>query len=159
MKTFPGTRTVLGLMGFYILVWGTVSIWKWAGTNLSGFSRELVQWVLPACDMYAMCRFLFPALGWMSTTESVTLFWASTLFFWVPWVIARAIIVLLEIKSPYLIGLLYFLAFVEGSLLHLVWNRRAYRTHGVVILRDSSMRSAGSLENDTMNETQGRGER
>ena len=159
MKTaFPGTRTVFRITGFFIVLRIAWDVSAWAGVNLSGFGPELTNMVTFSFTFYAGSRLLIPALGLMSVNESVSLFWAGFFFFWVPFVSMRGIIVLLEINSPYMIGLLYFLAFIEGCLIHMIWNIRAFRTHKVICLREASVQSDCSFKNDMISDVQSKKE-
>jgi hypothetical protein len=155
MKTmFPGTRTTFRITVFFVVLSVALEVWEWAGSNFSGFGLELSHWVLFASVYYAGSRCLIPAFGLMSVNESVSLYWAGFCFFFVPVVISSGIIALFKINSPYLIGFLYFLAFIEGCLIHMVWNIRAFRTHKIVILREVSAQSDSSFKEDKLNEIQ-----
>ncbi|MCK4829527.1 hypothetical protein KA005_78100 [bacterium] len=155
---FPGTRTAFRIMGFFIVLSVALDVSEWAGKNFSGFGLELSNWVLFGCVFYAVSRFLIPAFGLMPVNESVSLFWAGFFFIFFPFVIMFGIIALFKINSPYVIGFLYFIAFIEGCLIHRVWNIRAFRTHKIIILREASVQSDCSLEEDKISEIQKRKE-
>jgi hypothetical protein len=134
-SVFPGTRTAICTLIFTIALFSAFDVWGWIDSNYSGFIVMLSGSILTACVFYAFSRCLIPAFGLMSVHESVSLYWASLFFFYIPLSVSACVIELFEIESPYLIGFVYFLAIAVGVFVHMAWNVRAFRSHKIVILK------------------------
>ncbi len=142
MSRFPGQKTVFRVCAAFIAANAIWRLWEWLGRNVSGFGLDLSRMILFAVGMFVIDVTVFPVLG-MPVRESISLYWAGFTFFWVPLFAVQLAVFIFHITSTPAIVVLYILAFIGGTLLHMAWNLRAFRPHEIKIAGKIPERNEG----------------